>query len=47
MCGRQVPQKSRVKVRTDWLAGLDEIEVVDEPEIAGHPRILALLRAPG
>ena len=29
------------------LAGLDEIEIVDEPEIAGHPRILALLRAPG
>lgn len=26
---------------------LDEIEIVDEPEIAGHPRILALLRAPG
>jgi tRNA (mo5U34)-methyltransferase len=29
------------------LVGLDEVEVVDEPEIDGHPRILALLRAPG
>jgi hypothetical protein len=29
------------------LVGFDEVEVVDEPEIDGHPRILALLRAPG
>ena len=29
------------------LAGFDEVEVVDELEIDGHPRILALLRAPG
>ncbi|MGH8301162.1 MAG: class I SAM-dependent methyltransferase [Steroidobacteraceae bacterium] len=29
------------------LAGLDEVEIVDEPEIDGHPRILALLRARG
>jgi tRNA (mo5U34)-methyltransferase len=29
------------------LAGLDDVEVVDEPEIDRHPRILALLRAPG
>ena len=29
------------------IAGLDEIEVVDELEIAGHPRILAVLRAAG
>jgi hypothetical protein len=29
------------------LAGFDEVEVVDEPEIDGHPRILAVLRAPG
>jgi tRNA (mo5U34)-methyltransferase len=27
--------------------GLDEVEVVDEPEIDDHPRILALLRAAG
>jgi tRNA (mo5U34)-methyltransferase len=27
------------------IAGLDKIEVVDEVEIAGHPRILAVLRA--
>jgi tRNA (mo5U34)-methyltransferase len=27
------------------LVGLGEVEVVDEPEIDGHPRILALLRA--
>ena len=29
------------------LVGFDEVEVVDELEIDGHPRILALLRAPG
>jgi SAM-dependent methyltransferase len=29
------------------IVGLDEIEIVDEPEIDGHPRILALLRAAG
>ena len=29
------------------IAGLDEVEVVDELKIAGHPRILALLRAAG
>ncbi len=29
------------------IAGLDEIEVVDELKIAGHPRILAVLRAAG
>ncbi len=29
------------------IVGLDEIEIVDEPEIDGHPRLLALLRAPG
>ena len=29
------------------IAGLDEIEIVDELKIDGHPRILALLRAPG
>jgi tRNA (mo5U34)-methyltransferase len=29
------------------IVGLDEIEIVDEPEIDGHPRILALLRASG
>ena len=40
---------SRPRVCGDWpgSSGLDEIEIVDEPEIAGHPRILALLRAPG
>jgi tRNA (mo5U34)-methyltransferase len=27
------------------IVGLDSVEVVDEPEIDGHPRILALLRA--
>src|SRR5690349_6415441 len=26
------------------IVGLDEIEVVDEPEVDGHPRTLALLR---
>ena len=29
------------------IVGLDDVEVVDELEIDGHPRILALLRAPG
>ena len=29
------------------IVGLDEVEVVDELEIDGHPRILALLRAAG
>ena len=29
------------------LVGFHEVEVVDELEIDGHPRILALLRAPG
>jgi tRNA (mo5U34)-methyltransferase len=29
------------------IVGLDEVEVVDEREIDGHPRILALLRAAG
>jgi hypothetical protein len=29
------------------LVGFHEVEVVDELEIGGHPRILALLRAPG
>ena len=29
------------------IVGLDEVEVIDELEIDGHPRILALLRAPG
>jgi tRNA (mo5U34)-methyltransferase len=29
------------------LAGFAEVEVVDEPEIDGHPRILTVLRAPG
>ena len=29
------------------IAGLDEIEIVDELEIDGHPRILAVLRAAG
>ena len=27
------------------IVGLDEVEVVDELEIDGHPRILAVLRA--
>ena len=31
--------------RLGRIAGLDEVEVVDELEIDGHPRILALLRA--
>jgi SAM-dependent methyltransferase len=29
------------------IVGLDEVEVVDELEIDGHPRIVALLRAAG
>ena len=29
------------------IVGLDEIDVIDELEIDGHPRILALLRAAG
>jgi len=29
------------------IVGLDEIEIVDELEIDGHPRILVLLRAAG
>ena len=31
--------------RLGRIAGLDELEVVDELEIDGHPRILAVLRA--
>jgi tRNA (mo5U34)-methyltransferase len=33
--------------RLGRIVGLDELEVVDELEIDGHPRILALLRAAG
>ena len=33
--------------RVARIAGLDEIEVVNEPEVDGHPRILAVLRATG
>lgn len=33
--------------RVARIAGLDEIEIVDQVEIDGHPRILAMLRAPG
>ena len=33
--------------RLGLIVGLDELEVVDELEIDGHPRILALLRAAG
>jgi tRNA (mo5U34)-methyltransferase len=28
------------------IAGLDSVEIVDQPEIDGHPRILAVLQAP-
>ena len=31
--------------RLGRIVGLDELEVVDELEIDGHPRILAVLRA--
>jgi tRNA (mo5U34)-methyltransferase len=33
--------------RLGRIAGLDELEVIDELEIDGHPRIVALLRAAG
>ena len=33
--------------RVARIAGLDETEVVNEPEVDGHPRILAVLRATG
>jgi tRNA (mo5U34)-methyltransferase len=33
--------------RLGRIAGLDDLEVVDRPEISGHPRILAVLRAAG
>lgn len=33
--------------RLGRIVGLDEVGVIDELEIDGHPRILALLRAPG
>ncbi len=33
--------------RLGRIVGLDEVEVIDELEIDGHPRILALLRAAG
>ena len=33
--------------RLGRIVGLDEVEVIDELEIDGHPRIFALLRAPG
>ena len=29
------------------IVGLDEVDVVDQPEIDGDPRILAVLRATG
>lgn len=28
------------------IAGLDDVEIVDQPEIDGHPRIVAVLQAP-
>jgi tRNA (mo5U34)-methyltransferase len=31
--------------RLGRIAGLDELTVLEQPEISGHPRILALLRA--
>jgi tRNA (mo5U34)-methyltransferase len=31
--------------RLGRIVGLDETEVIDQPEIDGHPRILAVLRA--
>ena len=33
--------------RLGRIVGLDELEVVDQLEVEGHPRILALLRAAG
>ncbi|MDX6645465.1 MAG: tRNA (mo5U34)-methyltransferase [Miltoncostaeaceae bacterium] len=33
--------------RLGRIVGLDEVEVVDQPEIDGHPRIIAVLRAAG
>jgi len=33
--------------RLGRIVGLDEVQVVDELEIDGHPRIVALLRATG
>jgi hypothetical protein len=33
--------------RLGRIVGLDEVEVVDQLEIDGHPRILAVLRAAG
>jgi tRNA (mo5U34)-methyltransferase len=33
--------------RLGRIAGLDDLDVVDRPEISGHPRILAVLRAAG
>jgi hypothetical protein len=33
--------------RLGHIVGLDEVEVVDQPQIDGHPRILAVLRAAG
>jgi hypothetical protein len=33
--------------RLACIVGLDELEVVDQLEIDGHPRIVALLRGPG
>jgi hypothetical protein len=33
--------------RLGRIVGLDELEVVDELEIDGHPRIIALLPAAG
>ena len=34
-------------LRLGRIVGLDEVEVVDQLEIDGHPRIVALLRAAG
>ena len=33
--------------RLGRIVGLDDVELVDQPEIDGHPRILAVLRAAG
>lgn len=33
--------------RLGAIVGLDDVEIVDQPDVDGHPRILAVLRAAG
>jgi hypothetical protein len=47
LLGRRGASRPEGLRRLGRIVGLDEIGVVDELEIDGHPRIVALLRAAG